>query len=74
MLPGAVFQYFNKGNPATIGRAKAIADFGRVHVTGFVAWIVWLFVHSLNLVGFRHRLRSCCSGPRPTSRISAGCG
>ena len=56
MLPGAVFQYFNKGNLATIGRAKAIADFGRVHLTGFVAWIVWLFVHILNLVGFRNRV------------------
>jgi NADH dehydrogenase len=50
------FVYFNKGNLATIGRAKAIADLGRVHLTGVVAWIFWLFVHILNLVGFRNRV------------------
>ncbi len=49
------FLYVNKGNLATIGRAKAIADLGRVHLTGVVAWIFWLFVHILNLVGFRNR-------------------
>jgi NADH dehydrogenase len=54
--PTRAFRYFNKGNLATIGRAKAIADFGRLHLTGFVAWIVWLFVHILNLVGFRNRV------------------
>jgi NADH dehydrogenase len=47
--------YFNKGNLATIGRAKAIADPGRVHLTGVIAWIFWLFV-ILNLVGFRNRV------------------
>jgi NADH:quinone reductase (non-electrogenic) len=54
--PTRPFVYFNKGNLATIGRAKAIADFGRVHLTGFAAWIVWLLVHILNLVGFRNRV------------------
>jgi NADH dehydrogenase len=54
--PARPFRYFNKGNLATIGRARAIADFGRVHLTGFVAWIFWLFVHILNLVGFRNRV------------------
>jgi NADH dehydrogenase len=42
LLPGRStrpFRYFNKGNLATIGRAKAIADFGRFHLTGFLAWI-----------------------------------
>jgi len=54
--PTRAFRYWNKGNLATIGRARAICDFGRVHFTGFVAWILWLFVHILNLVGFRNRL------------------
>ena len=48
--------YFNKGNLATIGRAKAIADLRRVHLTGLIAWIFGLFVHILNLVGFRNRV------------------
>ncbi len=54
--PTRPFRYWNKGNLATIGRAKAIADFGRVRFTGFVAWVLWLFVHILNLVGFRNRM------------------
>jgi NADH:quinone reductase (non-electrogenic) len=54
--PTRPFQYCNKGNLATIGRAKAIADLGRLHLTGFVAWTFWLFVHILNLVGFRNRV------------------
>jgi NADH dehydrogenase len=50
------FQYFNKGELATIGRHKAIADFGFFTVTGYAAWFFWLFVHILYLVGFRNRL------------------
>jgi NADH dehydrogenase len=41
---------------ATIGRASAIADFGRVRLSGLLAWLAWLFVHILNLIGFRNRL------------------
>ena len=41
---------------ATIGRGSAIADFGTFHLTGFVAWLAWLFVHVFNLIGFRNRL------------------
>ena len=50
------FRYFNKGNLATIGRHRAVADFGSVDFTGVPAWIVWLFVHIMYLVGFRNRL------------------
>jgi NADH dehydrogenase len=54
--PTRPFRYFNLGNLATIGRAKAIADLPHVRLTGFVAWLFWLFVHIMNLVGFRNRL------------------
>ena len=50
------FRYRNKGNLATIGRHHAIADFGRVRLTGAIAWWFWLFVHILYLVGFRNRV------------------
>lgn len=54
--PRVPFRYRNKGDLATIGRHKAIADFGRFHVTGRPAWWFWLFVHILYLVGFRNRM------------------
>jgi len=50
------FHYRNKGNLATIGRAAAVADFGRIHIAGTAAWLVWLFVHLLYLVEFDNRL------------------
>ncbi len=50
------FHYTDKGNLATIGRRAAVAQFGRLHVSGFVAWLMWLLVHLLLLVGFRNRL------------------
>ena len=53
--PTEPFRYFNKGNLATIGRNKAVADFGRLRVSGWVAWWLWLFVHILYLAGFRNR-------------------
>lgn len=49
------FHYFDKGNLATIGRARAIAQIGRLKLTGLVAWLAWLFVHVLYLIGFRNR-------------------
>lgn len=51
------FEYVNKGNLATIGRAKAIADFGKVQMSGWVAWMLWLFIHIMYLVGFRNRVQ-----------------
>jgi NADH dehydrogenase len=50
------FWYFDKGSMATIGRNKAVADLRLVHVSGLPAWMAWLFVHVIFLVGFRNRL------------------
>jgi NADH:ubiquinone reductase (H+-translocating) len=50
------FRYFDKGSLATIGRAAAIAQFGKIHISGALAWITWLFVHILFLIGFRNRV------------------
>lgn len=50
------FVYRNKGDLATIGRHRAIADFGRLRVTGSLAWWFWLFLHIMYLAGFRNRL------------------
>ena len=50
------FRYFNKGNLATIGRNKAVADFGFLKVSGFPAWFLWVFVHLMYLVEFENRL------------------
>ncbi|HEY2541714.1 MAG TPA: NAD(P)/FAD-dependent oxidoreductase [Gaiellaceae bacterium] len=52
----APFRYHDKGNLATIGRAAAVADIRGLHLSGFVAWITWLFVHLWYLVGFQNRV------------------
>jgi NADH dehydrogenase len=52
----APFHYFDKGSLATIGRSAAIAQFGRIHISGFIAWLSWLFVHILFLIGFQNRI------------------
>ena len=49
------FQYFHKGDLATIGRHKAVAAFGWLHLSGYLTWFLWLFVHLMYLVGFRNR-------------------
>jgi NADH dehydrogenase len=54
--PHTAFKYFNKGELATIGRSKAVAAFGKLHLSGTLTWFLWLFVHLLYLVGFRNRL------------------
>jgi NADH dehydrogenase len=54
--PRAPFHYFDKGSLATIGRSAAIAQFGRIHISGFMAWLAWLFVHILFLIGFQNRV------------------
>ncbi len=54
--PTRPFRYFNKGDLAVIGRSRAIADFGKVQLSGFIAWLLWLFVHIMYLVGFRNRI------------------
>ena len=54
--PPRAFVYRNLGNMATIGRASAIADFGWLRLKGWIAWLAWLFVHIMNLIGFRNRI------------------
>jgi len=54
--PRKNFHYWNKGTLATIGRAAAVADFGKIHISGFLAWLSWLFVHIFFLIGFRNRI------------------
>lgn len=49
------FKYFDKGSMATIGKAKAIAFIGRLQFTGFIAWLMWAFIHLVYLIGFRDR-------------------
>jgi NADH dehydrogenase len=53
--PLRAFKYRDKGSLATIGRAAAVADFGRVRFGGFFAWMAWLLIHILFLIGFRNR-------------------
>lgn len=50
------FHYHDKGSLATIGRAAAVADLGRLHMSGYPAWLTWLFVHIFFLIGFRNRV------------------
>jgi NADH:ubiquinone reductase (H+-translocating) len=50
------FTYRDFGSLATIGRKAAVVDFGRFHLTGFLAWLVWSLAHIWFLIGFRNRL------------------
>ena len=54
--PMRPFRYRNYGNMATIGRAKAVADFGWLRLKGYLAWLAWLFIHVAKLIGFRNRV------------------
>ena len=54
--PRPAFHYWDKGSLATIGRAAAVAQFGKIHISGFLAWLSWLFIHILFLIGFRNRV------------------
>ena len=53
---GSLSSIGTKGSLATIGRAAAIAQFGKIHISGFIAWLSWLFMHIFFLIGFRNRL------------------
>jgi NADH dehydrogenase len=50
------FHYFDKGSMATISRFSAIAQIGRLQLTGFIAWLAWLFIHIIYLIGFKNRV------------------
>jgi NADH dehydrogenase len=54
--PLARFRYRDKGSMATIGRNDAVAQLGKLQLTGFLGWLTWLFVHLYYLIGFRNRL------------------
>jgi NADH dehydrogenase len=54
--PAPAFRYRDKGDLATIGRARAVADVKGVHLSGFIAWVTWLAVHLWYLIGFENRL------------------
>ena len=54
--PMRPFAYRDYANMATIGRASAVGDFHWIHVKGLIGWMVWLFVHIFNLIGFRNRI------------------
>ena len=54
--PRKLFQYVDKGSMATIGRNKGIVEIGNWRFSGFIAWLMWLFVHVISLIGFRNRL------------------
>jgi NADH dehydrogenase len=51
------FHYFDKGDMAVIGRAAAVADIFGIHVSGFLAWFVWLFIHLMYIVEFQSRVQ-----------------
>lgn len=50
------FKYFDKGSLATVGQNKAVADIGKLHFHGYIAWLLWMFVHLMSLVGFSNKL------------------
>ena len=50
------FRYWDKGNMATIGKAAAVAQIGKLHFGGLLAWLLWLFIHLMYLVGFQNRV------------------
>lgn len=54
--PRRAFSYWDKGQLAVIGRGRAVADIWKLHFGGFLAWIVWIFVHVFFLIGFRNRV------------------
>lgn len=55
--PTPAFQYFDKGNMATIGRKLAVVESGKMKVTGFLAWLMWLFIHIVYLIEFGNRVQ-----------------
>lgn len=50
------FRYKDKGSMATIGRNRAVADINKIHLNGFLAWMAWMFIHLISLLGMRSKL------------------
>ena len=55
------FEYFDKGSRATVSRYSAVAKIGRIEFSGYIAWLAWLFLHLIYLVGFKARLTTALS-------------
>jgi NADH dehydrogenase len=53
--PRPAFSYWDKGTMATIGRSAAVAQVGKLKLSGMTAWLAWLFIHLIFLIGFRNR-------------------
>ena len=68
------FHYVDKGSLATIGRAAAVAQFGKLHISGLFAWLAWLVVHISSSSGSATGLWCCFNGRGRTLRTSGGCG
>jgi NADH dehydrogenase len=54
--PAKAFKYVDKGSMATVGRNKAVMESNGIKMGGFIAWLAWLFVHVMSLVGFRNKI------------------
>jgi NADH dehydrogenase len=54
--PRGPFEYHDKGSMATISRFSAVASIGKLHLSGFAAWVLWLAIHLVYIIGFKHRL------------------
>ena len=54
--PQERFEYFDKGSMATISRFSAVASIGRLRFSGFFAWVLWLAIHLVYIIGFKHRV------------------
>ncbi|HSU75288.1 MAG TPA: FAD-dependent oxidoreductase, partial [Terrabacter sp.] len=54
--PKGPFEYFDKGSMATISRFSAVASVGKAQFSGFFAWLLWLAVHLVYIIGFKHRI------------------
>lgn len=70
--PAAPFRYRDWGTLATMGRTSAVADFGRIRMRGFAAWVVWVLVHIWYLIDFRNRIRVLINWTWEYVRFSPG--
>lgn len=50
------FKYNDKGTMATVGRNRAVADLGKLHLSGFPAWFIWMFIHLISILGMRNKI------------------
>ena len=50
------FVYNDKGTMATVGRNRAVADLGKLHLKGFPAWFIWMFIHLISILGMRNKI------------------